>query len=226
MTTNFPEIPVQGINNPIITAITVNEDYVLKDHKRFIMNKDNKSTMIYYKFDTLSMVDQTNNEVRVVGLPFEFFLHFSFHDDKNIDKDHNIQISASEDDQGRCIINITMLNWWIDQGPQKYTDMVTNMKQILDCGNGVGVFMQLAINGSPNSGSLMYDAFIYSKVIDEEKEKEYEKDLHIGKDEEDDKESDDDKVIQFNKNKEAEPEIEEPELENTDQDNDDGPEIG
>lgn len=157
--------PVYGLDNPVDSIVVTTDDYVLKAYNRFIMNADNPWTRIQYGFDPIQVMDDATGQITVKSMPFMFNLIFQFIEDPELVEKHNlIQFAPDSEDESNIIVSF--INWDIEHGPSTMTDLMVQKKQLLDCGNGVGIFLDLAIFGTPSSGSFSMDVYLYSKIMD------------------------------------------------------------
>lgn len=157
--------PIHGMDNMVDSVVTTYGDYVLKAYNRFIMNSENPFTTIHYGFDPIQHTNADGN-ISIDSMPFMFSLVFQFIEDEETESKNLIQFYGDPNNTDTTTIFINFINWDIGTGPSTITDIVTKKKQLIDCGNGVGIFMELGIFGTPGSGSFTFDVYIYSKIID------------------------------------------------------------
>ena len=160
----------------IIPAKFPEMPYILKVHDRIIMNQDTPTVDIHYGIDSIEPIinnlnsndDSTSNGISNIlntSPAVEFSINVAFIDDDSIDADHAIRFTSGDNDDS-VEIKIMMLNWGLNMVPDKFTDIATKRQKLIDCGNGVGLYLEMIINGSPVSNSYIMDIYIWSHIDD------------------------------------------------------------
>lgn len=176
--------PVYGIDTVLDSMVETSGGYILKSHNSIIMDKDNPWVLVHYGMDPLQDIDEDGNPV-VLSLPFLFNIKIQFISDSSIDSRYAIQISG-DNINGTDTILVSLLNWGIGESPG-IIDIITDKKLIIECGNGVGLFMQLRLYNTPTNPSYIADIYVYAKMMEEPTEEPIEEN----------NESNDNKVIDY-----------------------------
>ena len=156
--------PVYGIDTILDSRVETSAGYILKSHNTIIMDKDNPWVLVHYGMDPLQDIDENGNPV-ILSLPFIFDIKLQFITDDNDSGKYGMQISG-EEINGINTIFVSLINWGVGETPG-IIDIITDKKLIIDCGNGVGLFMQLRLYNTPTNPSYIADLYIYSKIIEE-----------------------------------------------------------
>ena len=159
--------PIFGIHNNVTATVITEDDYILKNSSRLIMNSLNRKSSINYEFEPIQSVNPETNNIQVSGMPFSFIVAIEFIEDEENENKMQIAFNSSQNDD-ETVININMLNFDLDNAGTLPVDITTMKKMILDCGNGVGVFIEIHVCCNPGSSSYCIEINLYSKIVDED----------------------------------------------------------
>ena len=159
----MPMNPVVGLDNFVDSVVVATDNFLLKKHNTFIMNNDNPFTKIQYGFDTLQIMNANGEFEMSESFMFNLALEFIKDEEEFKDKTHMIQYHADTDQMGVNTIYVSFINWIV--GANSVVNVATEKKKLIDCGNGVSLFIEFRIFATAKE-SFVVDVFLWAKVVD------------------------------------------------------------
>lgn len=153
--------PLFGRDNLIDCVVINSDNSILKYHNTIIMDKNNPSVLLSYGMEPLQESDDSGN-ITILSLPLMFQIQIRFLNDESNSKSFMIQYSRGNDDNNTTIVNL--INWSL-KSKTDIVDIITPKKDIIDCGNGVKISLQMRICNAEQA--YVIDTFLYSKLEEE-----------------------------------------------------------
>ena len=159
--------PIYGMDNKLDVVPYSSDECITKYHESFLLGKNNPWILLNCGMDPLQTVDENGN-INILSEPFIFQVKIQFVVDDENDNQYMIQYSGGVDETtGVDIIYVSLINWNIGDSPG-VVDIITDKKEIIDCGNGISLLMQMRLYNTPTSDWYIIDFYLCSKIMDVE----------------------------------------------------------
>ena len=150
-----------GYHTPITSNVKACvSNQILKSYNRYILNKEDPEIEIMYNIHALE-VDEEDIEFSLIVKLVEDLDNYE-------ESNHMVKYNTVQNNDIGPTIIFSLYNWTDNYIPTQSAEVATSKTNILSLSNGVSLYIQLYINSSIISNSIVIDSYIWSGISSED----------------------------------------------------------